>query len=47
MNCDILEQLLTQQIVNFVTIIELETPQDKIKTLYGIQTLEKIPERQF
>jgi hypothetical protein len=47
MNCDILEQLLTQEIVYFVTITELETPQHNIKTLYGIKALEKIPERQF
>jgi hypothetical protein len=42
MNCDTLEQLLTEQIINFVTIIELETPQHNIKTLYGIQALGKI-----
>jgi hypothetical protein len=41
MNCDILEQLLTQQFFNFVIIIELETPQHNIKTLYGIQALGK------
>jgi len=42
MSCDILEQLLTQQIVNFVAIIVLEIPQLNIKTLYGIQALGKI-----
>jgi len=42
MSCYILEQLLTQQIVNFVTIIELETPKHNIKTLYDIQALGEI-----
>jgi hypothetical protein len=41
MNCDNLEQLLAQKIFDFVIIIELETPQHNITTLYGIQALWK------
>ena len=44
MNCDILE-LVTQQILNHVTIIELEAPQHNIKTHYSIHVLgKKYPE---